>query len=222
VLSENQEKRLKAIGDFAEFGAGFKIAMRDLEIRGAGNLLGAEQHGHLDSIGYDMYIRILNEAVLEERGEVIEPRFETKMNMSCDAFLPKTYIESSAIRMEMYKKIAHIENEADYNDILAELVDRFGKLPRSARNLLDTALVKAYAQRARIKKVDQLKTEVRLYPETIDVKALIALSSVDRKNIVIGGGKSVPYICVRYENSTGFCDITLKAIKHYIRLGEGK
>ena len=217
VLSENQEKRLKAIGDFAEFGAGFKIAMRDLEIRGAGNILGAEQHGHLDSIGYDMYIRILNEAVLEEKGEVIEPRFETKMNMTCDAFLPKTYIESSAIRMEMYKKIAHIENEADYNDILSELTDRFGKLPRSAKNLLDTALIKAYAQRARIKKVDQLKTEVRLYPETIDVKALIELSSLDRKNIVIGGGKSVPYICVRYDTQAGFCSITLKAIKHYIK-----
>ena len=130
---------------------------------------------------------------------------------------PKTYIESSAIRMEMYKKIAHIENEADYNDILSELTDRFGKLPRSAKNLLDTALIKAYAQRARIKKVDQLKTEVRLYPETIDVKALIELSSLDRKNIVIGGGKSVPYICVRYDTQAGFCSITLKAIKHYIK-----
>lgn len=222
VLTENQEKRLKAIGDFAEFGAGFKIAMRDLEIRGAGNLLGAEQHGHLDSIGYDMYIRILNEAVLEEKGEAIEPRFETKMNMSCDAFIPKTYVESSSVRMELYKKIAHIENEADYNDIVAEMVDRFGKIPKSARNLLDTALVKAYAQRARIKRVDQLKAEMRLYPETIDVQALIALSSYDRKNIVISGGRAVPFICAKYEAQTGFLEITLKALKKYVEILENQ
>ena len=220
VLTEISEKRLKAIGDFAEFGAGFKIAMRDLEIRGAGNLLGAEQHGHLDSVGYDMYIRILNEAVLEEKGEIIEPRFETKMNMSCDAFIPKHYIEASAVRMEMYKKIAHIENEADYNDIHSELKDRFGEVPKSTKNLLDTALIKAYAQLAKIKKVDQLKNEVRLYPETININALISLSSVDRKSIVISGGKQTPFICVKYDTGAGFLDITLKALKRYKELAD--
>ena len=217
VLSEISEKRLKAIADFAEFGAGFKIAMRDLEIRGAGNLLGAEQHGHLDSIGYDMYIRILNEAVLEERGIELPVRFETLMNMTCDAFLPKNYVESSAIRMEMYKKIAHIESEADYDDIVSELTDRFGAPPAPARKSAATALLKAYAQRARIKKVEQLSGELRIYPETVNLPALIELSSYDRESITISGGKTNnPFICVKFKKEDGFLKNGLKAIKRYI------
>lgn len=217
-ISEIASKRLSAIRDFAEFGAGFKIAMRDLEIRGAGNLLGAQQHGHLDSVGYDMYVRLLNEAVLEERGETLPERFESKITLSCDAFLPKTYVKSSAQRMEMYKKIAHIENEADYNDIVTELVDRFGKLPQSAKNLVNASLVKAYAQGARIKKVDQLKGEVRLYPEVINLQVLLEMSKFDRKNVLICGINKTPYICVKIDTGTDFSNLTVKVLKKYKEL----
>ena len=214
-LTEIAEKRLSAIRDFAEFGAGFKIAMRDLEIRGAGNLLGAEQHGHLDSVGYDMYVRLLNEAVLEEKGEIIEPKPETKITLSCDAYLPKNYVPSSTQRMEMYKKIAHIENEADYNDIVTELRDRFGELPQCAKNLLNASIVKAYAQIADIKKVDQLKIEVRLYPNVINLPALLELSKYDRKNVLISGVGKAPYICVKTDTGADFSLLTVKALKKY-------
>ena len=216
ALTDIAEKRLSAIRDFAEFGAGFKIAMRDLEIRGAGNLLGAEQHGHLDSVGYDLYVRLLNEAVLEEKGEVIPLKLETKINLSCDAYLPKNYVPSSAHRMEMYKKIAHIENEADFNDIITELVDRFGKLPQCAKNLVNASIVKAYAQNADIKKVDQLNGEVRLYPTTLNKIALAKLSMVDRENVKIcGGGTSSPYICVKIDTGADFSLMTVKILKKY-------
>ena len=116
-ISEIATKRLSAIREYAEFGAGFRIALRDLEIRGAGNLLGAEQHGHLDAVGYDMYIKLLNEAVLEEKGEKLPEHKECKIDIPLDAYLPDTYIYSSAGRMEMYKKIALIETEEDLEEI---------------------------------------------------------------------------------------------------------
>ena len=215
-LTEIAQKRLSAIRDFAEFGAGFKIAMRDLEIRGAGNLLGAEQHGHLDSVGYDLYVRLLNEAVLEEKGQSVEIKPETKINLSCDAYLPKNYVASSAQRMEMYKKIAHIENEADYNDIATELIDRFGKLPQCAKNLLNASIVKAYATVADIKKVDQLNGEVRLYPNIINKMALAKLSMCDRNGVKIcGGSGTVPYISVKIDTGADFSLPTVKTLKKY-------
>lgn len=219
-LTEIAQKRLSAIRDFAEFGAGFKIAMRDLEIRGAGNLLGAEQHGHLDSVGYDMYVRLLNEAVLEERGETVEPKLETKITLSCDAYLPKNYVPSSTQRMEMYKKIAHIENEVDYNDIITELRDRYGELPQSAKNLLNASIVKAYAQNADIKKVDLLKGEVRLYPNIINLPALLELSKFDRKNVLISGVGKAPYICVKIDAGADFSLMTVKTLKKYKQILE--
>lgn len=222
ALTEIAEKRLNAIRDFAEFGAGFKIAMRDLEIRGAGNLLGAEQHGHLDSVGYDMYVRLLNEAVLEERGELPEPKQETKVTVSCDAFLPESYVKSSTQRMEMYKKIAHIENEEDYNDVLSELKDRFGNPPQSAKNLLSTAIVKAYAERAGMKKVDQLKGEVRLYPELVDLQILLEMSKIDRKSVLISGVNKIPYICVKIDAGADFSERTLWTLKKYLEIKNGQ
>ena len=214
-LTEIAQRRLSAIRDFAEFGAGFKIAMRDLEIRGAGNLLGAEQHGHLDSVGYDLYVRLLNEAILEERGETVEVKLETKMNMSCDAYLPKDYMPSSSQRMEMYKKIAHIETEADYNDVITELVDRFGPAPQSAKNLLNTAIVKAYAQNSGVKRVDQLKNEVQLYPDVPNIKALVKLSSFDRENVKIENGKTSVYISVKIKPNEDFSASAIKVLKKY-------
>ena len=216
-ITEIAQKRLSAIRDFAEFGAGFKIAMRDLEIRGAGNLLGAEQHGHLDAIGYDLYIRLLNEAVLEERGESAPAPFETKITTSMDAFLPKTYVKSSSARMELYKKIAHIENEEDKKDIENEIVDRFGKMPPSAKALTDIALVKAYAVKGRIKKMDQLKGEVRLFPEDLNLPVFVEISKYDRQNVQVCGVGKVPYFSVKIPQGSDFSQYLVDLIKFYIQ-----
>ena len=217
-ISEIAAKRLSAIRDFAEFGAGFKIAMRDLEIRGAGNLLGAEQHGHLDTVGYDMYVRLLNEAVLEEKGIAVEEAFESKINISCDAYLPDTYVKSSTQRIDMYKKIAHIENESDYKDVIEELKDRFGPLPKCAAALLQVALIKAYACPARIKKVDKLKDEIRLFPNELNLNILLEISKMDRKNVLICGVGKTPYISVKLDTSPDFSSLAVKVLKKYKEL----
>ena len=153
ALTEVARKRLEAIKQYAEFGAGFKIALCDLEIRGAGNLLGAEQHGYIDMIGYDLYVKILAEAVREERGEKIEKREECVIDIKINAHIPEYYIPTTAHRIEMYKKISHIDTEEDAMDIRDELLDRFGDMPRPVERLVDVALIKALATRAGITKI---------------------------------------------------------------------
>ncbi len=175
ALSEIAEKRLNAIREYAEFGAGFKIAMRDLEIRGAGNMLGAEQHGHLDAVGYDMYIRLLEEAVLEENGQVIEKKRECAADIEADAYLPKSYITAPHLRMEMYKKIARIENDEDFSDITDELCDRFGDMPAPAENLCRIAVTRALAAVCGIVQIRARGGEVVLTPEMIDPEAWLTV-----------------------------------------------
>jgi len=154
ALSEIAEKRLSAIREFAEFGAGFNIALRDLEIRGAGNLLGAEQHGYIDSVGYDLYIKLLSEAVLEEKGAPKESAPEAVVDIRADAHIPEHYISASAQRMEMYKKISLIETADDAEDVTDEFIDRFGDMPRVVERLISVALIKAIAERAGIRRVE--------------------------------------------------------------------
>ena len=155
ALSEIAEKRLAAIKEYAEFGAGFKIALCDLEIRGAGNLLGAEQHGYIDSVGYDLYVKILNEAVREERGEVEKKKVESQIDVRANAHIPESYVQSSAQRMEMYKKISLILTPEDESDIADEFMDRFGDMPKPVTRLLAVALTKALAERAGIERVEE-------------------------------------------------------------------
>lgn len=216
-ITEIAQKRLGAIRDFAEFGAGFKIAMRDLEIRGAGNLLGAEQHGHLDAIGYDLYIRLLNEAVLEEKGENISAPFETKITTSEDAFIPKDYIKSSTVRMEIYKKIAHIETPQDKKDIESEIEDRFGTMPRCAKMLTSIALVKASAVRGRIKRVEGLRGEFRLYPEDISLPVFVEISKYDRQRVQVCGVGKTPYFSVKLNKDEDFSQYLTDLISFYIQ-----
>ena len=165
VLSEVAEKRLSAIREFAEFGAGFKIALRDLEIRGAGNLLGAEQHGYIDSVGYDLYIKLLNEAVLEERGETLAERREATIDMKISAHIPESYIPVSAHRMEMYKKISLITSKEDAIDVSDEFLDRFGDMPKATERLVSVALAKALATDAGIERVEAKGAELVFWPE---------------------------------------------------------
>lgn len=168
-ISEIATKRLSAIREYAEFGAGFRIALRDLEIRGAGDLLGAQQHGHLDAVGYDMYIKLLNEAVLEEKGEKLPERKECKIDIPLDAYIPDTYISSSAGRMEMYKKIALITNEADLEDITDELIDRYGEFGKPVKNLVYISLIRHMAERAGMSFVKFENGEIRIYAEKFDI-----------------------------------------------------
>ena len=158
-LTEIAEKRLAAIRDFAEFGSGFKIAMRDLEIRGAGNLLGAEQSGHMMSVGYDMYLKLLDEAVLEERGEAPkEPDCTADLNVTAN--VDKNYVSRGEERMDLYRRMAAIRNQEDADDLLDEIIDRYGDPPKGVINLIEIALLRANARKAGITEIKQKGTEV--------------------------------------------------------------
>lgn len=150
TLTQEAYKRLEAISEFTEFGSGFKLAMRDLEIRGSGNVLGAEQHGFLQKVGYDMYAKLLSQAVAEARGEKVEEKVETQMKININAFVPESYISSSEQRMIAYKKIASISSKQDVNDIIAEFENTLGKLPASVLNLIDIAYLKNLASKLKI------------------------------------------------------------------------
>ena len=155
ALTDIAEKRLSAIREYAEFGAGFRIAMRDMEIRGSGNLLGAEQHGHMESVGYELYIKLLNQAVLEERGEAPKEEPECTVNLSVSAFLPESYVRYPAQRMALYKRIALIRRREDMEDMADELIDRYGDLPAPADSLLHIAYLRALAVSCGIRNVWQ-------------------------------------------------------------------
>lgn len=162
VLKEVAEKRLQAIRDFTELGSGFKIAMRDLEIRGAGNLLGAQQHGHMEAVGYDLYCKMLNEAVELKRGIRNEESFETTIDLDVDAFIPPRYIKNEYQKLDIYKRIAGIESKEEYEDMQDELQDRFGDIPSQVENLLKVALLKGYANQAYITDISGGKSRLKL------------------------------------------------------------
>lgn len=164
VLQEVAEKRLHAIKEFTELGSGFKIAMRDLEIRGAGNLLGAEQSGHMEAVGYDLYCKMLNEAVKALKGEAYEEEaFETTVDMEMDAFIPSTYIMNEIQKLDVYKRIASIETEDELMDMQEELLDRYGDLPVAVNNLLNIALIKSICHSVYVQGLVQKGYEVKLF-----------------------------------------------------------
>lgn len=162
VLREIAEKRLQAIKQFTQLGAGFKIAMRDLEIRGAGNLLGAQQHGHMEAIGYDLYCKMLQEAVALEKGETVKESFETTIEMKINAYIPSSYIMEEVERLDIYKKIASIQGDKDYYDVQEELEDRYGTLPTSVQNLIDIALIKWQANQIDLILISEIEGQITL------------------------------------------------------------
>ena len=155
LLKEVAEKRLAAIREFTDLGSGFKIAMRDLEIRGAGNLLGAEQHGHMEAVGYDLYCKMLNEAVKHLKGELEGEPYTTTVDLNVDAFIPASYIPNEYQKLDIYKRIASIENEEEMDDMLEELIDRFGDVPKKVQQLLSIALLKALAHSVYVVSIEQ-------------------------------------------------------------------
>jgi transcription-repair coupling factor (superfamily II helicase) len=175
LLREEAEKRLAAIREFTDLGSGFKIAMRDLEIRGAGNLLGAEQHGHMEAVGYDLYCKMLNEAVRHLKGESQEEDFATTMDLNVDAFIPDSYIPNEYQKLDIYKRIAAIENEEEMEDMVEELIDRFGDIPKKVMKLLEVANLKSLAHSVYITAVEQkgdqysftMYEQAKVHPERI-------------------------------------------------------
>ncbi len=173
-LTEIAEKRLSAIRDFAEFGSGFKIAMRDLEIRGAGNLLGSEQSGHMMSVGYDMYLKLLDEAVLEEQGQAPKaPDCTADLNITAN--VDKTYVSRGEERMDLYRRMAAIRSQEDADDLLDEIVDRYGEPPKGVLNLIDVALLRSRARQAGIKDIRQRSGEILFTLHNLNFEAVSAL-----------------------------------------------
>ncbi len=168
VLTEIAQKRLEAIKEYAEFGAGFKIAMRDLELRGAGDILGAQQHGHLDAVGYELYIKLLNEAVIEEKGGVIEAMPECTVTLDFNAYIPESYISFPAQRINIYKRIATIETRDDLNDIADEMTDRYGDIPIAVENLLSIALIRSCAMKCGVNMIKQNGGEIQIHLAKFD------------------------------------------------------
>lgn len=216
VLNTDAEKRLQTIKEFTEFGSGFRVAMKDLEIRGAGNLLGAEQHGHMDSVGYELYCKLLNEAVMELKGETVVTEFETLIDIKLNAFIPPAYIASEEQKLEMYKKISLISNLDDYYDVQEELDDRYGDIPRAVNNLIDVAYVKAEAHKIGAVNVKQIKDKVLIYFKTdanVSGEKLMKLISESRGRILFTSTGGEPYLTYKLKDEKHILDEIKTLIK---------
>ncbi len=216
VLTEVASKRLGAIREFAEFGSGFKIAMRDLEIRGAGNVLGPEQSGFLLSVGYDMYLKLLEEAVLEERGEKPERPTECAADLSVAASIPDRYVPSPEQRMDLYRRIAAIRSEADADDVMDELIDRYGDPPRTVNNLISVALLRADAARNGISQIDQKGANLNFYLDQFDLQRVSALCGLEkyRSRLLFSAGER-PYLALRLKKGEDALKFGRRLVEDY-------
>ena len=198
ALSEIAQKRLSAIREFTEFGSGFKIAMRDLEIRGAGNILGGEQHGHMEAVGYDMYVKLLNEAISLMKGESPARPVDQDclVDLQVQAHIPESYIDSLSLRLDVYRRIAEVETQEDAMDVTDELIDRFGEPPASVRGLLDVALLRNTAARLGVIEIKQQGDSLLLYKEKFDVQEVGPLIKALGGRVLLSAG-SKPYISVK-------------------------
>jgi len=209
MLGEAAEKRLSAIREFTEFGSGFKIAMRDLEIRGAGNILGSEQHGHIAAVGFDLYCRLLDEAVREAKGELVTPPLETVIELPVEAYIPDEYIADINQKVEVYRRIASLCSTAGLDDLADELADRFGNLPVQAQNLLAVARIKALGSQLRIKTVSFLPDQYRLQFDAnppLSGEVLVALSKEYLNMIKFNSSNGNFEIKVRINKADGELD----------------
>ena len=197
VLSEISQKRLSAIREFTEFGSGFKIAMRDLELRGAGNILGGEQHGHMESVGYDLYLKLLGEAVSEEKGEQSAAyELECLVDVQMQAHIPENYIESLSQRLDIYRRISDIRSPDDACDVIDELIDRFGEPPESVKGLIDVALIRNTAASLGIYEIKQTGGALLLYQHKIDMQRVSALIGAMKGRVMVNAGQK-PYLSVK-------------------------
>ena len=216
VLSEVAEKRLEAIREYAEFGSGFKIAMRDLEIRGAGDLLGSEQSGHMMSVGYDMYLKLLEEAVLEEQGEGALKEPECTADLNITANIAKTYVTSGEQRMDLYRRMAAIRSQSDADDLLDEIVDRYGDPPKGVLNLIDVALLRARAAAAGITEISQKDTSVMIFMAVLDFAAVSACCAApDFKGRIFFAAGKQPQLTVKLAKGEDALKAAQKLVGNY-------
>jgi len=220
VLSEVASKRLRAIKEFTEFGSGFKIAMRDLEIRGAGNILGAEQHGHIDTVGYDMYCELLAQSVSELTGEVPKESWQPNIDINVEAYIPPSFVKNHSTRLDIYKKIASIENEEEKIEVSSEICDRFGDLPKSVESLLKIAQIKYMAKDANVKEVT-LKDEniICYFKGDMDIRAISGLVSVFGRKFFVSAGER-PHMVLKIDpkGKEDVLEIVKKMFKEYNKL----
>ncbi len=195
-ISEIAKKRLSAIREFTKFGSGFNIAMRDLEIRGAGNILGTRQHGHMEAVGYDMYLKMLSDAIAEKKGETPIQIPECTIDIRADAHLPETYIDDINQRIDIYHKIAAIRNQADYSDVIDELIDRFGEPPISVQNLLKVALTKMILAEHGFYEIRQQVNSLLLYPLALEENIVKKLMKALGNRVTMTAGVK-PYITIK-------------------------
>lgn len=216
VLTEIANKRLSAIREFAEFNSGFKIAMRDLEIRGAGNILGAEQSGHLVTVGYDMYLKLLEEAVLEEQGKKPVQRTECPADLAVDANIPESYVPSAEQRMDLYRRIAHIRTEEEADDMIDELIDRFGDPPRGVSSLIQVSLLRGEATEEGITEINQKGEYLRFGLDEFNMEHVSALYSRPeyRGRVKIEAG-NLPVIAVHLRKGANGLDEARKFVAAY-------
>ena len=215
VLTEVAEKRLKALKDFTELGSGFKIAMRDLEIRGAGSMMGASQHGHMASVGYDLYCRMLEDTIKLIKGEIDNEPVETTVDIKIDAYIPSNYIEDEIQKIEVYKKIAAIENEDDYNYVKSELKDRYSNIPKPVENLMDIAYIKSKAKILDIEEVKERKNEIIFEfqsRERTDKKIFVDIIKKYKKHILFNFGDKPSFSYRITEERKEFIMQTLKEL----------
>ncbi len=213
VLSDVGSKRLEAIREFTEFGAGFKIALRDMEIRGAGNLLGAQQHGHMEAVGYDLYLRLLAEAVDEEKG-IRDTRREPEclIDLPISAHIPESYIATNAQRLDIYRRIADIRTEDDSYDVYDELIDRFGEPPEAVQGLIEVALLRNLAANIGIYEIRQNADTLLLYQRTLDLSVGSQMSAALPGRVMINAG-SKPYLAVKQRAGLTSLDTLREALQ---------
>ncbi len=216
VLSEIQQKRLEAIREFTEFGSGFKIAMRDLELRGAGNVMGAQQHGHMESVGYDMYLKLLGEAVREEKGELPKnDDLDCLIDLSVDAHIPESYVESLTLRLDVYRRIADIRSLGDSEDVKDELWDRFGRIPKAVLGLIDIALIRNRAHAMGIYEIRQTDNAILLFVKELKSPAVAdLLIALNGKASLNAGAK--PHVAVKCAPGAA----AIPALKRIFKLNE--
>ena len=223
TLSDISQKRLSAVREFAEFGSGFKIAMRDLEIRGAGNVLGAEQSGHLMNVGYDLYLKLLEEAVLEEKGEKPRSSTDCTIELLVNANLPEKYVEDSGQRVDLYGRIAAIHTETDRTDLLDELIDRFGEPPASAVALCDIALLRANAAAQGVTEIKQKDGRILMTwsKEDTDLRRMAALcgSKQFKGRLLLNAGEQ-PYLSLRMKPKERPMQLARELVQIYAQTGE--
>lgn len=223
IITEDAEKRLNAIRDFVEFGSGFKIALKDLEIRGAGTLLGAEQSGHMTDVGYDMYMKLLNEAVLEAKGIEIPKKAECSADLAITAGIPESYVEQSEIRMDIYRKIALVRSEEEAQDLTDELIDRFGDIPPSVNSLIQVALLRGEAGNVGITDIAQKNGEIRFSLEEIDMSKVLELgnSELYKRRLRIDNGLK-PCLALKLSNKTRALEEAKQFVQDWAKIIEAQ